>query len=144
MKIIKDKEIIETLREASRAVERVSYALETKNIYRDMEHDINFIFNCASDKRKAIWESSAFELMKLAYLSDDIRKKIVDVMQTGKAHEKYAVMYPIYIISEDGRLAKISYSSSFPIPADISKEEIHDYIIAECNHNRIKDLYGSK
>jgi hypothetical protein len=91
LKIISDKEIIETLRTAARTVEKVSSAIKTETTYSGMENDIDFLFKCAFDKRKAIWDGCSEELFALAQISNAIRERIIKIMETGNAHEKFVI-----------------------------------------------------
>ena len=91
MRTIKDTEIIETLRMADQKLKKLFSTIETGTAYSDMGSDTDFVFKCAFDKKQAIWDYCSEELFKLAQISDTIRERIMHIMETGNAHEKFII-----------------------------------------------------
>jgi hypothetical protein len=61
-------------------------------IYHEIEDDIEFIFKCAFEKRRAVWEPCLHDIFELAQISNNICDRIMKIMETGNVHERYIII----------------------------------------------------
>jgi len=82
-------EILQLLNEKA---SKVRSAMTDGNTYDEINGDIDFIFQCAFDKRIRIGEYGAIRLFDLAEVTNDIRERIIQIMETGNAHQKFTLI----------------------------------------------------
>jgi len=70
---------------------KVCSALEERTAYDGMNDDIEFIFKCAFNKRKAVWDYCVENIWELSKISNEIRERIIKIMERGNAHEKFII-----------------------------------------------------
>jgi hypothetical protein len=70
---------------------KIYSAIKTKNMYNEINNDIEYIFECAFAKRKSIWENCIDNIYELAAVSNEIREKIINIMENGNVHEKFII-----------------------------------------------------
>ena len=58
----------------------------------DMTEDVDFIMQCAFDKKKSVWENCSGHLYVLALISSNIREHILDLMNKGSLHQKFIII----------------------------------------------------
>ena len=71
----------------------------------NMTEDVDFIMQCAFDKKKSVWEYCSEHLYVLALISPNIRKYILDLMDKGSFHQKFIIVCsttfrPLSLISD--------------------------------------------
>lgn len=81
----------EIIKLAEEKTNKVYQALKNNVFYDELESDINFIWECALHKEKQIWDYCISNLYTLALVSQDIRDRMINKMQTGKADEKFKI-----------------------------------------------------
>jgi hypothetical protein len=84
-------DINEIRKSSDEKTDKVYSAIKDGNNYDEIEDDIEFIFNCAFDKRKAVWDYCVINMYKLAEISSNIREKIIKIMETGDAQERFII-----------------------------------------------------
>lgn len=58
----------------------------------NMTEEVDFIIQCAFDKKKSVWEYCSDHLYVLALISSNIRKYILDLMDKGSSHQKFIIV----------------------------------------------------
>jgi hypothetical protein len=71
--------------------DKIRSSIKVGNYYNEMNDDIEYIFKYAFDKRKAIWEKCINSIYELAEFSNEIQEKIMKIMETGNARQKFIV-----------------------------------------------------
>lgn len=71
--------------------EKLYQAFIENKSYEGMNEDIDFIFSCALHKKQSIWYKAVDELFWLATASVGIQNRMLDIMKSGKAHEKFNI-----------------------------------------------------
>ena len=58
----------------------------------NMTEEVDFIIQCAFDKKKSVWEHCSGYLYVLSLISSNIRKYILDLMDKGGLHQKFIIV----------------------------------------------------
>ena len=84
-------EIGDILRSIERKFQLIRSATSSNSSYPQMDEDIEFVLECATSKQTDIRHIGSDKIVELAEFSIDIRNRLLNVMKTGKAHQKFAI-----------------------------------------------------
>ena len=84
-------EVNEIVKLSAEKTAKICSSLKEGTTYDGMNDDIEFIFQCAFDKRKTVWDYCVVDMWELAKISSEVRERIITIMEKGKAQEKFII-----------------------------------------------------
>ena len=102
-------EVSEVIRLSNKKTDKVCSLIKKGKFSNEMEEDIEFIFKCAFDKRKAVWEHCIDNLYKLAVISNVVCERMIKIMENGNIHEKFIITCSALAVKDRKFLKEILY-----------------------------------
>ena len=84
-------EINEIIKLSEEKTNKVCASMRNGIFYDNINDDIEFIFECAFDKRKSVWDYCSCGIFELAELSSEVCERILNVMKTGSIQERFII-----------------------------------------------------